>query len=91
MSDVSIPLQPFYSPVFVEKCWYDWWKQKGFFSPKNYIAQNSAEEESFSMVIPPPNVTGKLHLGHALTTAIEDTIVRRYAEFKLNDRSRLGF
>ncbi|CAK8697970.1 unnamed protein product [Clavelina lepadiformis] len=75
--DVSIPLQPFYSPVFVEKCWYDWWKQKGFFSPKNYIAQNSAEEESFSMVIPPPNVTGKLHLGHALTTAIEDTIVRR--------------
>lgn len=39
---------------------------------------NLPEDKKFIMVIPPPNVTGSLHLGHALTNAIEDSIVRWY-------------
>ena len=58
--------------MFVEKCWYEWWEKQGYFTPKN----KDENSETFSMVIPPPNVTGKLHIGHALTAAIEDTIIR---------------
>ena len=39
--------------------------------------------EPFTMVLPPPNVTGKLHVGHALTAAIQDTLVRWYLNVKL--------
>ena len=65
-----MPLPKKYSPEFVEKHWYKWWIKKQFNMPKKI------SEKVFSMVIPPPNVTGKLHLGHALTCAIEDTFVR---------------
>lgn len=41
------------------------------------VAQSMSEEEKFIMVIPPPNVTGSLHLGHALTAAVEDTLCRQ--------------
>lgn len=41
-------------------------------------AKSLPEDKKFVMVIPPPNVTGSLHLGHALTNAIEDTITRWY-------------
>ncbi len=47
-------------------CRYDWWEQQGYFQPRE-----GAREEPFVMVIPPPNVTGSLHLGHALTNAIQ--------------------
>lgn len=40
------------------------------------IACSDPDEKEFTIVIPPPNVTGTLHLGHAITTAIEDSIVR---------------
>ncbi len=47
-------------------CSYAWWEQRGFFEP------NEAEgAEMFVMVIPPPNVTGTLHIGHTLMVAIE--------------------
>ncbi|OAF66632.1 hypothetical protein A3Q56_05631 [Intoshia linei] len=58
-----------YSPIYVEKCWLDWWIEKGFFEPQG-------NGEPFTIIIPPPNITGNLHLGHALTTAIEDSLVR---------------
>lgn len=45
---------------------YDWWEAQGFFKPRA-----DAKGEPFVMVIPPPNVTGSLHLGHALTNAIQ--------------------
>lgn len=45
---------------------YDWWEAQGFFKPRV-----DAKGEPFVMVIPPPNVTGSLHLGHALTNAIQ--------------------
>ena len=43
---------------------------------RNGLKDKSSKDNVFMMVIPPPNVTGKLHLGHALTNAVEDTITR---------------
>ena len=60
-----------YDPSLVEKRIYNFWLDKGFFSPKV-----DRSKKPFVMIQPPPNVTGELHLGHALTAAIEDTIVR---------------
>lgn len=60
-----------YNPKYVESNWYSWWEKHGYFIP------NSADTgKSFSMVLPPPNVTGTLHLGHALTCTIQDVLAR---------------
>ncbi|KAJ6217790.1 hypothetical protein RDWZM_008947 [Blomia tropicalis] len=77
---VSDPMPSGYSPKYVEAVWYDWWDKQGFFRPE-YNAPNGDismpnPNGSFVMVIPPPNVTGFLHLGHALTNAIEDSMTR---------------
>jgi len=73
--DTSCPLPNAYSPQYVEAAWYAWWEKSGFFKPEFY--QTELEERKiFMIVIPPPNVTGSLHLGHALTGAIQDAIVR---------------
>jgi len=67
-----------YSPTYVEAAWYSWWEKQGFFKPE-YGRKGISDIDSkdvFMLCIPPPNVTGSLHLGHALTNAIEDAIVR---------------
>jgi valyl-tRNA synthetase len=51
---------------------YDWWEQNGYFKPE--VASDSAE--AFTVSMPPPNVTGALHTGHALFTTVEDLMVR---------------
>ncbi|KAL0810500.1 hypothetical protein ABMA28_010623 [Loxostege sticticalis] len=61
-----------YKPEVVEKDKYDQWEWKGLFK-----AENLSDKPPFSMVLPPPNVTGKLHLGHALACTVQDVIVRR--------------
>ncbi len=48
-------------------CRYDWWEKQGYFKP----SKEENGKEPFVIVIPPPNVTGSLHLGHALTNAIQ--------------------
>jgi len=58
-----------YDPSNIEKDWYKKWKNKGYFSPKG-------EGEPFVIVIPPPNITGKLHMGHALNLTLQDIPVR---------------
>ena len=63
-----------YSPQDVEKKWYEKWKKEGVFKPKKGNGK-------FSMVIPPPNITGKLHMGHALNIVVQD-IVTRYNRMK---------
>ena len=64
-------------PSVVEAAWQDWWEAKGFYSCDPTFAQTkTSSNEKFVMVIPPPNVTGSLHLGHALTAAVEDTLTR---------------
>ena len=50
-------------------CRYAWWEESGCFKP------NEDATETFSIVIPPPNVTGSLHIGHALTLAVEVSLV----------------
>ena len=65
-----------YQPTYVESAWQDWWEKSGFYAPNMEEALKRGQEDKFVMVIPPPNVTGSLHLGHALTTAVEDTLTR---------------
>jgi len=61
-----------YDPQAVETALYDWWESQGYFKPE--IAP--PEAEPFVISMPPPNVTGELHMGHALTTFIEDLMIR---------------
>ena len=58
-------LEKRYEPSKVEEGKYEKWKQKGYF-----IAGKDKSKPAFSLVIPPPNVTGKLHLGHAMDTTL---------------------
>ncbi|TCT27138.1 valyl-tRNA synthetase [Melghiribacillus thermohalophilus] len=67
--DVTLP--PKYDPVKVEKGMYDFWVKGKFFE-----AKDDESKEPFTVVIPPPNVTGKLHLGHAWDTTLQDIITR---------------
>ena len=72
----STPMATAYHPEAVESAWQDWWEASGYYSCDPAAAVGRPEEEKFVMVIPPPNVTGSLHLGHALTAAVEDTLTR---------------
>jgi len=61
-----------YEPQDVEKQWYSAWQENGCFH-----ADETSDKEGYSIVIPPPNVTGILHLGHVLNNTIQDILVRR--------------
>ena len=60
-----------YNHLEVEKNKYNTWKEKGYFK-----SDNESEKTPYCIVIPPPNVTGKLHIGHAYDTALQDVIIR---------------
>jgi valyl-tRNA synthetase len=60
-----------YEPVLVEEKWSKLWKQKGYFS------STPDHRKSFTVVIPPPNVTGVLHMGHTLNETVQDILVRK--------------
>jgi valyl-tRNA synthetase len=64
-------LEKTYNPDGVEKKWYEFWMSRNLFT-----ADPGSEGMPFSVVIPPPNVTGTLHMGHALNTTIQDILVR---------------
>jgi valyl-tRNA synthetase len=65
-----------YNPVAVEKGWYDWWVSQGYFTPSAEKGANARDNKKFVICLPPPNVTGHLHIGHALTMSIEDCMTR---------------
>ncbi|KAI0116842.1 tRNA synthetases class I-domain-containing protein [Daldinia grandis] len=65
-----------YNPVAVESAWYEWWEKSGFFKPEFGPDGKVKEEGSFVIVIPPPNVTGALHMGHALGNSLQDVMIR---------------
>ncbi|MCP9792260.1 valine--tRNA ligase [Vulcanococcus limneticus Candia 3F8] len=69
MTEASLPKT--YDPAGTESRWQQAWEQAGAFHP-----DPNAPGEPFAVVIPPPNVTGSLHMGHAFNTALIDTIVR---------------
>src|SRR5215217_9072463 len=58
-----------YSPQDIESKWYQAWEQAGSFKP-------AGKGEPFTIVIPPPNVTGALHMGHALNNTLQDVLIR---------------
>ena len=60
-----------YDPHQVEDKWYRYWEEHGYFR-----ADEDSEEKAYSIVIPPPNVTGVLHIGHALNNTLQDILVR---------------
>ncbi|HYK88009.1 MAG TPA: valine--tRNA ligase [Acidobacteriota bacterium] len=64
-------LQKVYDPAQVEAKWYPFWEQRGYFT-----ADNTSTKPRFCIVIPPPNVTGSLHMGHALQHTLHDILVR---------------
>ncbi|GGF25549.1 valine--tRNA ligase [Hymenobacter cavernae] len=61
-----------YTPADVEAKWYQRWQEQGFFK-----AKPNPRKPAYSVVIPPPNVTGVLHMGHMLNNTIQDVLVRR--------------
>ena len=72
MSDKLHEMSTKYDPTAVEKGRYDEWLDEGVFTPSG-----DKKAKPFSIVLPPPNVTGKLHLGHAWDTTLQDMIIRR--------------
>ena len=69
MTEITMPTK--YDPQGTEAGRYEWWLQGKFFE-----AQPESDKEPYSIVIPPPNVTGKLHLGHAWDTTLQDILIR---------------
>ncbi|MCY3413614.1 MAG: valine--tRNA ligase [Candidatus Heimdallarchaeota archaeon] len=67
-----------YNPTEFESDIYTWWEQEGFFKPEKQreLGITNDKSESFCITIPPPNVTGVLHLGHAIIISIQDLMIR---------------
>src|SRR5262245_19326025 len=64
-----------YEPQSVEDALYKTWLESGYFNPDK-LPNADARKEAFSIVLPPPNVTGTLHMGHAVMLAIQDAMIR---------------
>ncbi|MBU0572963.1 MAG: class I tRNA ligase family protein, partial [Candidatus Margulisbacteria bacterium] len=60
-----------YDPSAVEQKWYKFWEENKLFTP-----DEGSKAEPFTIVIPPPNVTGALHMGHAIDNTIQDILIR---------------
>ena len=69
-----------YDPHTTEKRLYAWWEEQGFFRPETMVEKGLAglSGPAWCITMPPPNVTGALHLGHAMTAAVEDLMTRYY-------------
>src|SRR5512135_3817642 len=76
MTDTPMPKT--YDFAATEQRLYDWWWKNGWFKPEAARVQNA---EPFVISIPPPNVTGELHWGHAMFVSVEDLMIR-YARMK---------
>ncbi|KAI6779603.1 Valine--tRNA ligase-like protein [Emericellopsis cladophorae] len=65
-----------YNPIAVESAWYSWWEKEGLFKPRFKEDGSVRDEGKFVIVHPPPNVTGALHMGHALGDSLQDVLIR---------------
>ena len=61
-----------YAPQEIEDKWYKFWLENKFFASKP-----NPDKEPYTIVIPPPNVTGVLHMGHMLNNSIQDVLIRK--------------
>ncbi|KAI9274512.1 putative valyl tRNA synthetase [Phascolomyces articulosus] len=82
LASLQRPEKPFlnaYNAKAVEEGWYDYWQKEGLFKPMTAATTTTGTEkkkQQFTMITPPPNVTGSLHIGHALTLSLEDALAR---------------
>ncbi|MCU7799340.1 MAG: valine--tRNA ligase [gamma proteobacterium symbiont of Lucinoma myriamae] len=67
-------MEKIYNPHAIEQRWYETWESNGHFSPK--LDSSAKDKDSYCIMIPPPNVTGSLHMGHAFQDTIMDTLIR---------------
>jgi len=76
----KIEMEKTYNPHTTEERLYAWWESQGYFKPETCVEKGLAlaNGPAWCITMPPPNVTGALHLGHALTAAIEDLMARYY-------------
>jgi hypothetical protein len=72
LKSLDDPERKAYVPKVVESAWLDWWEKEGFFKPDFSKLDNG----TFVIPIPPPNVTGALHIGHALANSLQDCLIR---------------
>jgi valyl-tRNA synthetase len=72
MTEMTTEIPKHYDHIGLETRWYDTWESRGYFT-----ADAASPKPAFTVVIPPPNVTGSLHMGHMLNQTIQDVIVRR--------------
>jgi len=72
-TDADLALAKAYDPRETEPRWYHFWEENGFFTASD---APDDRRETYTVAIPPPNVTGSLHMGHACRTAFEDVLVR---------------
>ncbi|MBL4858612.1 MAG: class I tRNA ligase family protein, partial [Erythrobacter sp.] len=67
---MSTELSKTFDPAEIEQRWYAYWEENGLFRPER------PDAEPFTIVNPPPNVTGSLHIGHALDNTLQDVVIR---------------
>src|SRR5690606_24020290 len=79
----SLDMDKTYQPQQIESHWYQIWESRNYFAP-------SGEGESYSIVIPPPNVTGRLHMGHGFQNAIMDALIRYHRMMGRNTLWQVG-
>jgi len=68
---MSLALPKAYDPAQIEQKWFEIWEQRG-----DFCAHDDSQQPAYSIVIPPPNVTGVLHMGHALNNSLQDILCR---------------
>lgn len=68
---MSNELPKTYDPLNTQEKWYSFWEERGFFH-----ADAKSKKPSYCIILPPPNVTGSLHMGHALVDTVQDTLIR---------------
>ena len=67
------PLAPQYNPSTIEAGLYRWWSERGLFSPERHAPGSG---EPYVIMMPPPNVTAVLHMGHGLNNTVQDVLIR---------------
>ena len=73
-----------FDPKTIENKWYEFWESKGYYA----IGQDDKKVDNFSILLPPPNVTGTLHMGHGFNQTLMDMLTR-YHRMK-GDNTRFG-
>jgi valyl-tRNA synthetase len=80
MKQMKAEMDKAYDPHTTENRLYEWWESQGYFRPETAVARGLARRDgsAWCITMPPPNITGALHLGHAITAAVEDLMTRYY-------------